>query len=76
MTTTGPGNGSLLLHGGSSSGQLDQETIDQFVVLVFLILFPTGFLLRRHGAVIPAFIKDYVLDGLFIGRLDHRLPGR
>ena len=33
MTTTGPGNGSLLLHGGSSSGQLDQETIDQFVVL-------------------------------------------
>lgn len=33
MTTIGPANGSLLIHGGSSSGRLDQETIDQFVSL-------------------------------------------
>ncbi|MDA0262618.1 MAG: cyanophycinase [Chloroflexi bacterium] len=33
MTTTGPRNGSLLVHGGSSSGQLDRETIARFVAL-------------------------------------------
>ena len=33
MTTTGPINGSLLIHGGTTKGQLDQDTIDQFVAL-------------------------------------------
>ena len=33
MNTTGPSKGHLLIHGGTSSGCLDQETIDRFVQL-------------------------------------------
>lgn len=33
MTTTGPSKGSLLIHGGAPNGQIDQDTIDQFVAL-------------------------------------------
>ena len=33
MNTTGPPKGHLLIHGGTSSGRLDQETVDQFVKL-------------------------------------------
>jgi cyanophycinase len=33
MDATGPVNGSLLIHGGSSSERLDQEMIDRFVFL-------------------------------------------
>ena len=33
MTTKGPVNGSLLIHGGTSTGQLDQETVDLFGAL-------------------------------------------